>query len=110
MKTYPPYDEEPMMASEPEVAYGSVAMPHASLYHPTPYELEVIKQSKKDFEEGRFYTQEEVDKMVEEWLHPFTMEELHQRMDEAEAEIEAGEVMTSEEANAEIRRLFPWLS
>lgn len=55
-------------------------------------------------------TDEEMDLMAKEWLRPFTMEEIHQRMDEAEAEIEAGEVMTSEEANAEIRRLLPWLS
>lgn len=55
-------------------------------------------------------TEEEMDGMAKEWLRPFTMEELHQRMDEAEAEIEAGEVMTCEEANAEIRRLLPWLS
>ncbi len=53
--------------------------------------------------------EEEMGRMAEEWLRPFTMEELHQRMDEAEAEIEAGEVMTNEEANAEIRRLLPWL-
>ena len=68
MKTYPPREEEPMVASEPAVAYGGAAMPCASLYQPTPYELEVIMQSKKEFKEGRFYTQEEVDKMVEEWL------------------------------------------
>ena len=52
----------------------------------------------------------EVDNMEEEWLRPFTMAELNRRMDEAEAEIEAGEVMTCEEANAESRRLLPWLS
>lgn len=68
MKNYPPHEEEPMVASEPAVTYGNAAMPRASLYQPTPYELEVIMQSKKEFEEGRFYTQEEVDRMVEEWL------------------------------------------
>ena len=40
---------------------------------------------------------------------PYTIEELHARVDEAMAEIEAGEVMTSEEANAEVRRKCPWL-
>ena len=47
--------------------------------------------------------------MAKEWLRPFTMEEIHQRMDEAEAEIEAGEVMTSEEVFAEMERKYPWL-
>lgn len=54
-------------------------------------------------------TEEEMDRMAEEWLRPFTMEELHRRMDEAEAEIEAGEVMTSEEVFAEMERKYPWL-
>jgi len=54
-------------------------------------------------------TDEEMDRMAKEWLRPFTMEEIHQRMDEAEAEIEAGEVMTSEEVFAEMERKYPWL-
>ncbi len=67
----PPYDAAPMeapRAGEPMATYGHTAATESLMYHPTPYETEVIMQSKKDFEEGRFYTQEEVDKMVEEWL------------------------------------------
>lgn len=89
-KPYPQLEEKPMMAAEPVVAYQHTA----SAMYPSKCG----------------YTQEEMDKMEAEWLRPFTMEELHRMMDEAEAEIEAGEVMTCEEANAEIRRLLPWLS
>lgn len=37
------------------------------------------------------------------------LEELNARIDEAEAEIDAGEVLTCEEANAEVREALPWL-
>lgn len=46
---------------------------------------------------------------VREQLMPYTLEELNARIDEAEAEIEAGEVLTCEEANAEVRKSLPWL-
>lgn len=42
-------------------------------------------------------------------LRPYTIEELHARADEAMAEIEAGEVMTSEEVFAEMEHKYPWL-
>ena len=35
---------------------------------PTEYEREIIMRSEKDYEEGRLYTQEEVDKQVRQWL------------------------------------------
>lgn len=44
-----------------------------------------------------------------ELLKPYTLEELNARIDEAEAEIDAGEVLTCEEANAEVRKALPWL-
>lgn len=44
-----------------------------------------------------------------ELLKPYTMEELNARIDEAEVEIDAGEVLTCEEANAEVRKALPWL-
>lgn len=67
-KPYPQTEETPVMANEPTVAYGSASAACASLYQPTPYEMEVIMKSKEEFRQGLFYTQEEVDKMVEEWL------------------------------------------
>lgn len=45
----------------------------------------------------------------QETLRPYTIEELQARADEAMAEIEAGEVLTSEEANAEVRQALLWL-
>mgnify|MGYP003468263157 FL=1 len=91
-KPYPQIEEKPMKVDEPAVAYQRT--------DPTSYHKAQMFDHPKS----------EMDNMEEEWLRPFTMEELNRRMDEAEAEIEAGEVMTCEEANAEIRRLLPWLS
>ena len=91
-KPYPQIEEKPMKVDEPAVAYQCT--------DPTSY------RKAQMFD----YPKSEMDNMEEEWLRPFTMEELNRRMDEAEVEIEAGEVMTCEEANAEIRRLLPWLS
>ena len=71
MNTRKPYDIEPsetLKAAEPMAVYGHTVATEERLYRPTPYEMEVIMKSKKEFEEGHFYTQEEVDKMVEEWL------------------------------------------
>ena len=91
-KPYPQIEEKPMKVDESAVAYQCT--------DPACYRKSQIFDHPKS----------EMDNMEEEWLRPFTMEELNRRMDEAEAEIEAGEVMTCEEANAEIRRLLPWLS
>lgn len=44
-----------------------------------------------------------------ETLAPYTVEELNERIDEAEADIAAGRVMTCEQANVEVRRALPWL-
>ena len=44
-----------------------------------------------------------------EELTPYTMEELHARIDEAEADIAAGRVISCDEANAEVRRALSWL-
>lgn len=71
MNTHKPYDIEPSetpKVAEPMPIYGRTTTTEEHLYRPTPYEMEVIMKSKKEFEEGRFYTQEEVDQMVKEWL------------------------------------------
>lgn len=44
-----------------------------------------------------------------EELTPYTMEELNERMDEAEADTVAGRVLTCEQANAEVRKALSWL-
>ena len=71
MNTRKPYDIEPsetLKAAEPMAVYGHTVATEERLYRPTPYEMEVIRKSEEDIKAGRVYTQEEVDKMVEEWL------------------------------------------
>ena len=55
-------------ASEPMLEYGRTYVANTLLHHPTPSEMEVLRASEADIKAGRLYTQEEVDKMVEEWL------------------------------------------
>lgn len=43
-------------------------------------------------------------------LPPYTMEELHLRIVEAEKEIANGELLSVEEADEELKRALPWLS
>ena len=61
-KSYKPQDNELPQVNEPVAAY------HVNLYVPTEYEQEIIMHSEKDYEEGRLHTQEDVDKLVEQWL------------------------------------------
>ena len=71
MNTHKPFDIEPsetLKAAEPVAAYGHTTTTEECLYRPTPYEMEMIRKSEEDIKAGRVYTQEEVDKMVEEWL------------------------------------------
>lgn len=67
-KNYPPHEDKPTITAEPVLTYGNMATSCVSLYQPIPYEMELIMKSKEEFQQGLFYTQEEVDKMVEEWL------------------------------------------
>ena len=68
-KPYPQIEEKPLVLEEPAVAYGSATQSCASLYQPTPYEMEVLRRSEEDSKAGRVYTQEEVDKLLERWLN-----------------------------------------
>jgi hypothetical protein len=58
------YQEEAEMpiANEPSVRYGLANPPLAD------WQKESIERGLKDFEEGRFYTSEELEKSLEEWL------------------------------------------
>lgn len=42
-------------------------------------------------------------------LAPYSMEEINARIDEAEADIDAGRVYTSEQAHKMIEAKYPWL-
>lgn len=75
MKRPKPYEFEPMdtpIASEPAMPiYGHTATATAESHHshhPTPYEMEIIRRSEEDIKAGYLYTQEEADKMIEQWL------------------------------------------
>lgn len=66
-KPYPPYEEQPMVAAEPAVAYQRTA--------PATYRGMLLKP---------VLSKAEVDKMVEEWLQPLTMEQINRWNEEAE--------------------------
>lgn len=64
---YKPQESEMSQVNEPIAAYQRTTS-DMGLYNPTEYEREILVCSEKDYEEGRLYTQEEVDKQVKEWL------------------------------------------
>ena len=103
-KPYPPIEETPSVAQEPVVAYQA-----ESKYIPSPYVMESLRRAEDDYKAGRVYTEEEMDKMVEEWLRPHTMEEINAICDEAEADDEADRLLTCDYVHAEMERLNPWL-
>ena len=103
-KPYPQIEETTSVAKEPVVAYQS-----ESTYTPTPYIMESLRRAEEDYKAGRVYTEEEMDKMVEEWLRPHTLEEIQAICDEAEADDEAGNLLSSDFVHAEMERLNPWL-
>mgnify|MGYP004535062255 FL=1 len=57
----------PEQVNEPVASYQR-ATSDVNLYVPTEYEREIIMRSEKDYEEGRLYAQEEVNKQVKQWL------------------------------------------
>ena len=67
-KPYRQIEETPVVANEPAVAYQAEMNNRLSSHVPTPYEMEVLRRSEEDYKAGRVYTQEEVDKMLEQWL------------------------------------------
>lgn len=46
---------------------------------------------------------------MDEWLRPMTMADIRRRVDESEANIAEGRVMTSQQVFAEMERKYPWL-
>lgn len=66
-KPYKPQEGEPQQVNEPVVAYQQ-QVSNTNLYEPTEFERKIILNSEKDYREGCIYTQEEVDKMMKEWL------------------------------------------
>lgn len=107
-KPYPQIEETLGVANEPSVAYQA-GYRVADVYQVTDTERESIMRAKEQFARGEFCSESEMDKMVAEWLRPYTMGELHAICDEAEADDEADRLLSSEFVHAEMERLNPWL-
>lgn len=71
-------------------------------------DIEVLKEVKRSLHQ--IITQAK-DEMKNKSSHPrpYTLEEIHSRIAESEAQIAAGEVLTNEEVFANMRRKYPWL-
>jgi len=63
VKSYKQIESSGTKAEEPVVAYQQ------AIYTLTDSEQKLIMQAEQDVEAGRIYTQAQVDKMVEAWLH-----------------------------------------
>ena len=71
-------------------------------------DIEVLKEVKRSLHQIIAQTK---DGMKNKSSHPrpYTLEEIHSRIAESEAQITAGEVLTNEEVFANMRRKYPWL-
>ncbi len=70
IKKYTLEDTSTQKVSEPmAVYYQSKQTVSINCYVPTPTELTSIRNGKEQIARGEFYTQEEVDKMMNEWLN-----------------------------------------
>lgn len=71
-------------------------------------DIEVLKEVKRNLHQ---IIAQAKDGMKNKSSHPrpYTLEEIHSRIAESEAQITAGNVLTIEEANAEVRKQLPWL-
>lgn len=87
-KPYPQIEEATKVVEEPVVAYQS------GIVNTIP---------------GHTLTTYEKDKIVEEWLHPQTFEEINTICDEAEADDEADRLLSCDFVHAEMERSNPWL-
>lgn len=71
-------------------------------------DIEVLKEVKRNLHQ---IIAQAKDGMKNKSSHPrpYTLEEIYSRIAESEAQITAGNVLTIEEANAEVRKQLPWL-
>lgn len=71
-------------------------------------DIEVLKEVKRSLHQ---IIAQAKDGMKNKSSHPrpYTLEEIHSRIAESEVQIAAGNVLTIEEANAEVRKQLPWL-
>lgn len=71
-------------------------------------DIEVLKEVKRSLHQIIAQAKDEM-KNKSSHPRPYTLEEIHSRIAESEAQIAAGNVLTIEEANAEVRKQLPWL-
>ena len=71
-------------------------------------DIEVLKEVKRNLHQIIAQAKDEI-KNKSSYPRPYTLQEIHSRIAESEAQIAAGNVLTIEEANAEVRKQLPWL-
>jgi len=71
-------------------------------------DIEVLKEVKRNLHQIIAQAKDEM-KNKSSHPRPYTLEEIHSRIAESEAQITAGEVLTNEEVFANMRRKYPWL-
>lgn len=60
-------DEETSQVNDPMAAYHRLSA-DTNLHVLSDAELEIILRSKEEYERGEYYTQEEVNKLMKQWL------------------------------------------
>ena len=70
-------------------------------------DVDLLKKMRRSF--NRLCAQHPVPSHVSEPPEPYTLKELNDRIDEAEAEIEAGETLSSQEVFEHLEHKSPWL-
>lgn len=71
-------------------------------------DIEVLKEVKRNLHQIIAQAKDEM-KNKSSHPRPYTLEEIHSRIAESEAQITAGNVLTNEEVFANMRRKYPWL-
>ena len=71
-------------------------------------DIEVLKEVKRNLHQIIAQAKDEM-KNKSSHPRPYTLEEIHSRIAESEAQIAAGNVSTNEEVFANMRRKYPWL-
>ena len=69
IKKYTHEEPRSMQVAEPAGVYHTTLSRGAHLYSPTLLELESIKRGEEQIARGEYYTQEEMDQMMKEWLN-----------------------------------------
>ncbi len=68
IKEYTHQEPWSTQVAEPAEVYHTTLNRGAHLYSPTLLELESIKRGEEQIARGEYYTEEEMDQMMKEWL------------------------------------------